>query len=167
MSDDRLIVVGQIAGAFGVRGEARVRSFTEYPEDCFKYGPLMDAEGKVVLTPVKVRPLNEGFGVTTQEKRQREEWEAMRGVLLHAPRAALPETDEDEVYVADLIGARVRHVDGRELGVVAAAHNFGAGDLIEVKPGEGASFLLPFTREVVAGIEPGLLTVAPDEALLP
>ena len=87
MSDKpKLIVVGQITGAFGVKGEARVRSFTEDPEACFSYGPLLDESGAVVLTPVKHRPLNEGFGVTTKEHRQREEWEAMRGTLLYAAR---------------------------------------------------------------------------------
>ena len=104
MSDtNKLIVVGQIAGAFGVRGEVRVRSFTDDPEAIFAYGPLMDAAGKVVLTPVRHRSLNDLFSVTAKEEHQREAWEAMRGTLLHAPRAALPEADDGEVYVADLI----------------------------------------------------------------
>ena len=170
-SDKKLIVVAQIAGAFGVKGEARVRSFTEDPEACFGYGPLLDERGEVVLTPVKHRPLNEGFGVTTKEQRQREDWEAMRGTLLHAAREAMPETDEEEgeVYVADLIGMSVVHVDGRVLGQVKAAHDFGAGDLIEVQPVVGASFLLPFTEEVFPEIdmEARVLRADPDESYLP
>jgi 16S rRNA processing protein RimM len=163
------IVVAQIAGAFGVKGEARVRSFTADPEACFDYGPLMDETGVVILTPLKHRPLNEGYGVTTKEKRQREEWEAMRGTLLHAPREAMPAPDDDEVYVSDLIGLAVVHVDGRALGVVADAPNFGAGDLIEVKPLVGASFYLPFTHAVVPDVdlEAGVVRVSPDDELLP
>jgi 16S rRNA processing protein RimM len=171
MTADRsnLVVVAQIVGAFGVKGEARVRSFTADPEACFSYGPLMDEAGVVVLTPLKHRPLNEGYGVTAREARQREAWEAMRGTLLHAPRAAMPAPDDDEVYVADLIGLRVEHVDGRALGVVADAPNFGAGDLIEVKPASGPSFFLPFTHAAVpeVDLEAGVVRVAPDEALLP
>jgi 16S rRNA processing protein RimM len=166
----RLIAVGRIAGAFGVKGEARVHSFTDDPEACFSYGPLVDADGQVVLTPVRVRPLNEGFGVVTQEKRQREEWEALKGTLLHVPREAMPAIeDADEIYVADLIGCRVVHVDGRVLGEVKAAHNFGAGDLLEVQPESGAAFLLPFTRTDVPTIDMAgrVLTADPDEALLP
>jgi 16S rRNA processing protein RimM len=164
-----LIVVAQIVGAFGVKGEARVRSFTADPEACFSYGPLMDETGAVVLTPLKHRPLNEGYGVTAKEQRQREAWEALRGTLLHAPRDAMPAPEDDEVYVADLIGLRVEHVDGRALGVVADAPNFGAGDLIEVKSPSGASFFLPFTHAVVpeVDLEAGVVRVAPDEALLP
>lgn len=166
---DRLIVVGQITGAFGVKGEARVRSFTDDPEACFAYGPLTDANGEVVLTPVKARPLNEGFGVTTKEKRQREEWEAMRGTLLHARRDAMPVAEEGEIYVADLIGMSVVHADGRELGHVSAVQNFGAGDLLEVKASKGGSYLLPFTEDVFPEIDVDAhrMTAQPDEELLP
>lgn len=168
-SPERLIVVGQIAGAFGVRGEVRVRSFTDDPEACFAYGPLLDEAGRVVLTPVRHRPLNDLFGVTAKETRQREEWEAMRGTLLHAPRAALPAAEEGEFYVSDLVGARVRHVDGRDLGVVKSVQNFGAGELLEIKPETGGTYLLPFTEDNFPDIDldAGLVRAAPDEALLP
>jgi 16S rRNA processing protein RimM len=166
-----LVVVAQITGAFGVKGEVRVRSFTADPEAAFTYGPLTDANGRVVLTPVKHRRLNEGFGVTTAEKKQREEWEAMRGTLLHTPRAALPEPveEEGEVYVADLIGAEVFHVDGRRLGVAKAVHDFGAGDLVEVQPDTGQTYFLPFTEDVFTELDIAgrILRVDPDPALLP
>jgi 16S rRNA processing protein RimM len=167
MSTPKLIVVAQIAGAFGVRGEVRVRSFTDDPEACFAYGPLMDDRGNVVLTPIRHRSLNDLFGVTTKEQRQREEWEAMRGTLLHTSREGLPAAEEGEFYVADLIGARVVHVDGRELGVVKAVQNFGAGELLEIRTPTGQAYFLPFTEENFPEVEPGLLRAAPDEALLP
>jgi 16S rRNA processing protein RimM len=165
----RLLVVAQLVGAFGVKGEAKVRSFTEDPEACFSYGPLLDAEGTAILTPKKVRSLGDAFGVITEEKRQREEWEALKGMMLYASREALPETAEDEIYVADLVGMDVVHTDGRALGKVKAAHNFGAGDLIEVAPPAGASFLLPFTEDVFPTIDAAArrLVAAPDEELLP
>lgn len=164
-----LIVVAQITGAFGVKGEVRVRSFTDDPEACFTYGPLTDADGKVILTPVRHRVLNDLFGVTAKENRQREEWEAMRGTLLHASRDALPEADDGEVYVADLIGARVVHVDGRELGEVKSVQNFGAGELLEIRPPQGPTYLLPFTEDNFPELDIAgrLLRAAPDDALLP
>lgn len=170
MDVSKLIVVGQIAGAFGVRGEVRVRSFTDDPEAIFDYGPLLDAAGKVVLTPVKHRSLNDLFSVTAKEQHQREAWEALRGTLLHAPREALPEVEEGEIYVADLIGARVDHVDGRELGKVKSVQNFGAGELLEIAPAAGgASYLLPFTEENFPEIDMDarVLKASPDDALLP
>jgi 16S rRNA processing protein RimM len=165
----KLVVVGQVAGAFGVKGEARVRSFTDDPEACFSYGPLMDDKGAVILTPVKARPLNQDFGVTAKEQRQREEWEALKGTLLHVPRSAMPATEGDEFYVADLIGLDVVHADGRALGRVKAVQNFGAGELIEIAPPSGASFLLPFSDEVFPDVDLSArrLTASPDEELLP
>ena len=165
----RLVVVAQIAGAFGVRGEVRIRSFTEDPEACFTYGPLLDAGGSVVLTPVNVRVLNEGFGVQTKERRQREDWEALKGALLHVWREAMPDTSEDEIYVADLVGADVVHSDGRALGKVKAAHNFGAGDLLEIDPPSGPSYMLPFTRDVFPKIDIAgrRLAANPEEDFLP
>lgn len=164
-----LIVVGQIAGAFGVRGEVRVRSFTDDPEACFAYGPLMDETGKVVLTPVKHRSLNDLFSVTAKENLQREAWEALRGTLLHAAREALPEAEEGEIYVADLIGARIVHVDGRELGVIRSVQNFGAGELLEIRPPVGMTYFLPFTEENFPTIDVAAktLSASPDEVLLP
>lgn len=169
MTGKRLIVVGKLVGAFGVKGEARVLSFTTDPEDCFSYGPLVDADGAVVLTPKSARPLNDGFGVTTKENRQREEWEALRGTLLHVSRDAMPETDENEVYVADLIDMDVVHADGRPLGKVKTVQNFGAGELIEIAPPSGPAYLLPFTQENFPEIDVAarVLQASPDEALLP
>jgi 16S rRNA processing protein RimM len=165
----KLIAVAQIAGAFGVKGEAKIRSLTENPEACFSYGPLMDADGNVLLTPTRHRPLGDLFGVTAQESRQREEWETLKGTILHVPRDALPELETGELYVSDLIGMEVVHADGRKLGKVAGAHNFGAGDLIEIKPEAGDTFLLPFTEEDFPEISADArrLTANPAEELLP
>jgi 16S rRNA processing protein RimM len=169
VSGKRLIAVGQIAGAFGVKGEARVRSFTENPEACFSYGPLLDADGAVLLSPVRHRSLGGDFGVTAKENRSREDWEKLKGALLHALREAMPDTQADEIYVADLIGMAVVHADGRRLGTVKAAHNFGAGDLVEVQPPEGPAFLLPFTEADFPQIDlpARRLVASPNEALLP
>jgi 16S rRNA processing protein RimM len=109
------------------------------------------------------------FGVTAMEQLQREDWEAMRGTLLHASRDALPEAGAGEVYVADLIGLRVVHTDGRELGIVKAVQNFGAGELVEIRPASGPTYLLPFTEDNFPEIDVagGVLHAAPDDVLLP
>lgn len=164
-----LIVVGQIAGAFGVKGEVRVRSFTDDPEACFAYGPLMDETGKVILTPKRCRPLKDLFGVLAEEPLQREDWEALKGTNLHVPRSALPATGADEFYIVDLIGCTVVHEDGRELGIVRNVPDFGAGSLLEITPPDGQGFYLPFDPENAPGVDLDArrITVAPIEELLP
>lgn len=142
-----------IEGAFGVRGEARVRAFTAPPENVFAYGPLRDAEGRVVLTPTQWRPLQDAFAVRAKEIATREDAMALRGVRLHAPRDAFPPAEEDEFYVVDLIGCAVFNLAGDEVGAVIAVHDFGAGDLLEIKPADGKPFLLDFSRANVPHVD--------------
>lgn len=169
MSDaDPLILLGACVGAIGVRGEVRVKTFTASPEGVAAYGPLFAADGRLILTPKRVRLLKDGqVALSAPEVRDRDAAEALRGVALHVPRSALPEEpDEDEVYVADLIGAEVRHLDGRPLGQVRNVFDFGAGDLLEIET-DGRVWLLPFTRENVPGLARGVLTVDPPPGLQP
>jgi 16S rRNA processing protein RimM len=148
-----LVVVGAVAGAFGVQGEVRVRSFTADVEGVVSYGPLFDAAGRVVLTPRRWRPIKDGLAVTAPEVKTREQAEALRNTALHVPRGVLPDTDEDEFYHVDLIGCRVEALDGSTIGEVVAVHDFGAGDLLAVRDVEGKTRFLPFTREAVPVVD--------------
>ncbi|MEO0983527.1 MAG: ribosome maturation factor RimM [Pseudomonadota bacterium] len=147
MSGDGLVVVGVILGAHGVRGDVRVKSFTEEPEACFAYGALLSAEAAALVEAKSWRPAKDHFIVTPAHPKQKEEWDALKGALLHIPRAALPPTEDDELYVEDLIGLAAVAPDGAGLGTVKAVQDFGAGDLLEIAPaGGGASVLVPFTE---------------------
>lgn len=164
------ICVGALAGAHGVKGEVRVRSFTLVPEDCFAYGPLLDETGKVALEPETARPAKNHFVVEAAGNRTREDWEALKGTKLYVPRDVLPEPEEDEFYYDDLLGLRVTHMDGRPLGKVKSVQNFGADDLLElVAPDGRTAYFLPFTKAVVPVVrlaEKELLA-EPDEQYLP
>ena len=149
-----LIVVGALAGAHDVRGDVRVKSFTAEPEALFGFGPLLDEAGKPVLEAKAVRTAKDHFIVTPKAPLQREEWDAMKGTRLHVPRSALPEPDEDEIYVDDLVGLAVVDTDGAPLGKVKAVQNFGAGDLLEIAPaGGGSAVYIPFTEEDVPELD--------------
>ncbi|MEZ6013331.1 MAG: ribosome maturation factor RimM [Hyphomonas sp.] len=144
-ADKKMIVVGVLKGAHGVRGEVRVKSFTADPEAVFDYGPLVDAAGKLVLTPKSARPGKDHFIVRPKEQKQKEDWDALRGTLLHVPRASLPEADEDEFYIEDLVGLDVFAGGNERAGRVRAVQDFGAGDLLEIDLAGGGSVLVPFT----------------------
>lgn len=149
-----LTVVAVLLGAHGVRGDCRIKSFTGEGSAAFGYGPLLDEAGQVLVTPQKARAGKDHFVVTTKEARQKEEWDAMKGTLLHVPRDVLPATEDDEVYIDELIGVTVVDGEGTALGTVKAVHNFGAGDLLEIDPvGGGKSVLVPFTEEDVPGVD--------------
>jgi 16S rRNA processing protein RimM len=160
-----LVLVGRVAGAFGVRGELRLTSFTAEPESLIGYRDLMGVDGGVALTVLSGRPVKGGVVVRCAQVATREAAEALRGLELYVPRAAFPEPDEDEFYVTDLIGLSVEGPDGAPLGVVRTVRDFGAGDLLEVQPAAGPSWWLPFTREAVPQVrlaERRIVATPPD-----
>ena len=148
-----LVVVAQATGAFGVRGEVKIRPFTDDPGACLRYGPLLDANGEVVLTPKRHRSVKNALAVSAPEVGTREEAQSLNGTLLYVPRSALPEPEEDEFYFEDLVGLDVKSTEGRRIGTVVAVHSFGAGDMLEIKPKDGASFFHPFTKEAVPKVD--------------
>jgi 16S rRNA processing protein RimM len=163
---DRLLL-GEIGAAQGLKGEVRLRSYTEEPAAIARYGALEDDGGRAVeIESVRITPkalIARIKGVTTREGA-----EALNRTKLYIPRARLPERAPDEWYHADLIGLAAIGQDGATIGTVVAVHNFGAGDLIEIERlGGGATVLVPFTRDTVpeVDVEGGRLTVVPPEGL--
>ncbi|MCC7268537.1 MAG: 16S rRNA processing protein RimM [Caulobacteraceae bacterium] len=149
MAED-LILVGQVGGAFGVRGEIRITAFTADPLALVGYSPLLKADGSVALTLTGARPDKKGVVARAREVATKEQADALRGLKLHVPRDRLPEPDEDEFYLTDLIGLEVRDASGAVLGKVRSVPNFGAGDLLEIAPaGGGQTWYLAFTRATV------------------
>jgi 16S rRNA processing protein RimM len=161
-----LILVGRVAGAFGVRGEVRITSYTAEPAALLAYRDLKRQDGSPALTLVSGRPAKGGLVVRAAEVQTREEAEALRGLQLYVPRDVLPEPEEDEFYVADLIGLAAVSPQGELLGTVKSAQDFGAGDLLEIQPASGASWYLPFTKDAVPEVrlaERRIVAVRPDE----
>ncbi|HUF86635.1 MAG TPA: ribosome maturation factor RimM [Thermohalobaculum sp.] len=149
----RLICVGAIAGAFGVTGEVRLKSFCAEPGAIGGYGPLVTEDGARAFTVRITRPVKGGLAARLSGVATREEAEALKGTRLCVPRARLPEPGEDEFYHVDLIGLSVVDTQGAALGRVRAVHDFGAGDVIEIDLGGGKSVMIPFTRAVVPHVD--------------
>lgn len=160
----RKICLGAIAGPHGVRGDVNLRSFTAAPEDIAAYGPLTDEAGARSFAFKVVRVARPGVVVArAPEIRSREAAEALAGVRLFVDRAALPDiAEDDEYYVEDLVGLTAVTEAGDMLGQVKAAHNFGAGDILEVTTGEGGALFVPFTRAAVPAVllREGKVTIA-------
>ncbi len=154
MSQDDRVCVGSIAGAFGVRGEVRLKSFCADPEAIADYGPLFTEDGSRSYTIRLTRPVAGGFGARLSGVQTKEEADALRGTMLYADRDRLPGLPDDEFYHADLIGLEVYDPGGARLGIIRAIHNHGAGDLLEVhSPGRRQPLLVPFTLAVVPTVD--------------
>ena len=148
------VCLGQIGAPHGVRGEVRLRSFTADPAAITSYGPLETEDGRV-LEIEALRPAKDHFVATLAGIADRNAAERLTNVKLYVPRERLPKPEEpDEYYHADLIGLAAVDRAGNPLGSVIAVHNFGAGDLIELRRGEGEpTELLPFDAVTVPEVD--------------
>lgn len=159
--------MGEIGAAQGLKGEVRLRSYTQEPAGIAAYGALEDEKGRVIeIESVRVTPkalIARIKGVSTREAA-----EMLNHTRLYLPRARLPESDAEEWYYADLIGLAVVDQTGAKIGTVAAMHNFGAGDILEIKPESGGeNLLVPFTSDTVpeVDIKQGRIVLVPPEEI--
>jgi 16S rRNA processing protein RimM len=139
------ILVGVIIGAHGIRGEVKLKSFTDDPKAIATYGPLVSAKGETFeITRLKLQV--EDFICTLKNISDRNKAETLKGTQLFITRAQLP---KDELYLHDLIGVPVYNHD-THIGTVIGFENFGAGDLIDVKiEGREETVLIPNSKGFV------------------
>ena len=148
------ICIGSIAGAFGVQGEVRIKSYCSDPEAIADYGPLFTKDGSRSFAVKLTRPVAGGLGARIAGVTNKDQADALRGTDLYVDRTRLPSLPDDEFYHADLIGLEVRDTGGVLLGTLRAVHNHGAGDLLEVyAPTRKQPLLIPFTREAVPTVD--------------
>ncbi|WP_291867928.1 ribosome maturation factor RimM [Bradyrhizobium sp.] len=160
------ICIARIGAPHGVRGAVKLWTFTEDPLAVQRYGPLLTKDGARSFEVATAREVKGHLVATLKGIATREEAERLNGIELYIAREKLPDTDEHEYYHADLIGLAAVTAAGEPLGRVAAIHNFGAGDIIEIAPPHGATMLLPFTHAVVPTVDlaNGRVTIElPDE----
>lgn len=148
------IIVGSIAGSFGVHGEVRLKSFCTDPGAIADYAPLTTTDGTVFAQLILTGQTKGGFiarvdGITTKEQA-----DALRGTELFAQRSTMPSLPDDEFYYADLIGLTVMDAGGETLGTVKNVMDHGAGDLLEIMVrGATDTLLLPFTKALVPTVD--------------
>ena len=154
MSHDRMIAVGRVAGAFGVRGEVRITAFTQEPLALARFRELKRQDGSPGLTLLSARDAKGSIICRCAGIETKDQADALRGLRLFIPREALPPADEDEFYRADLIGLAVVTPEGETFGSVKSVQDFGAGDILEITPAEGGpTWYLAFTREAVPEVD--------------
>lgn len=153
MTED-MICVGAIAGAFGVTGEVRLKSFCTEPADIGSYGPLTSEDGRQIYKITLTRPVAGGLGARIAGVTTKEAADALRGTSLFVPRTKLPKLPDDEFYHADLIGLDAFDTGGVLIGKVLAIYNHGAGDILEISSSRHKSaLLLPFTLAIVPNVD--------------
>lgn len=156
-------------GAFGVKGEVRLKSFCAMPEDLDNYGTLMSEDGKQTFDLTISRPVKGGFAARIEGVRFKDQADKLRGVRLYVSREVLPNLPDDQYYHSDLMGMTVIGTGGEMLGKVRAVHDHGAGDFLEVRLILGDDVLIPFTNDAVPTVDlaSGRIIVDPPEGVMP
>lgn len=147
---EHLVCLGAVTGAIGVRGEVRIASYAEPPENIAAYGPLIAEPGGDQFVIETTRPVKGGLAARVRGIGDRDSAQGLKGKRLYVSRTALPEPGPEDYYHVDLVGLAVEDEEGMTIGTVTAVHNFGAGDLIEIEIGAtGKRAMIPFTRDTV------------------
>lgn len=144
------VCLGAFAGAHGVRGDLRVKTFTQTPDAAAAYGPVATEDGAQAFNLTFLRLVKGDIAIfRAKEITSRDAAEALKGKRFYVDRSALPAPQEDEFYITDLVGLAAIDEAGEPIGEISAVHNFGAGDLIELRgaPGVKGVLLIAFTKE--------------------
>jgi 16S rRNA processing protein RimM len=147
------VCIAQIGAAHGVRGEVRLRPFTEDPLAVTRYGVLESEDGERRFEIEAVRPAKDMLVARLKGVTDRNAAEALKNIRLYVARAKLPKPNADEFYHADLVGLTAQKENGETVGTVKAIHNFGAGDLLEIEAASGATIMLPFNETTVPVVD--------------
>ena len=150
------VLLGRITGVHGLKGEVKIITYTGQPEDIAAYGALTGANGERHFHISAIRSVKGATVIAILDGiSDRDEAEKLRGTDLYVSRTALPPPeDDDEYYHSDLIGLKAISPDGETIGKIIGVHNFGAGDLLEVRfEGEGQAQLIPFENAHVPRID--------------
>ena len=148
------ICLGKITGAHGIKGLVKIMPFGEDPYLIEDLSPVFTGEtGDKTLSLTLKNPQGSHFLAEVEGVTDRTQAENLKGTELFVPRESLPDIEEDGAYyIEDLIGMDARDDTGQTIGTVLAVHNFGAGDLLEIRQPSGHSFMMPFTDETVGEI---------------
>ena len=156
---DKRVALAAVAGAHGVKGEVRLKLFSDSAASLAQHDNVY--VGGALRRLLSVRDGGKAAVARFEGIADRSSVEALRGSLVEVDRSALPQLDEGEYYHADLVGAPCVDRDGREVGTVVAVENFGAGDLLEVEREDGRKSLIPF-RDGIADLEDGRIVLDPE-----
>lgn len=148
-----LILVAKIIGSKGLKGELKLHSYTQLPLNIKDYTLVTQNKAELAITNAyfyKDKVVASFKGITSKEQA-----DVLIGTNLYVSRDSLPNLDEGQFYINDLVNLAVINLQQEIIGVVAAVHNFGAGDILEISKKENKdtntsiSFMLPFNKETI------------------
>ena len=156
---ERKIALAAVAGAHGIKGELRLKLFSDSAESLSRHEKLYVGGAERRL--LSVRDSGKTAVARFEGIFDRSAAEALRGSLVEIDRSTLPPLDEGEYYHADLVGLGAIDREGKIIGTVASVENYGAGDLLEIESADGRRLLIPF-KPGIADLDGGRIVIDPE-----
>jgi 16S rRNA processing protein RimM len=156
---ERRIALAAVAGAHGVKGEVRLKLFSDGADSLSAHKKLCVGGAELLL--LSIRDSGKTAVARFDGIDDRSAAEALRGSLIEVERSALPSLEEGEYYHADLIGLPAVDAQGSAIGTVIAVENYGAGDLLEIEGEKGKRSLIPF-KAGIADLVDGQVVLDPE-----
>ena len=156
---ERRIALAAVAGAHGVKGELRLKLFSDSAESLSRHEKLYVGGAERRL--LSIRDSGKTAVARFEGITDRSAAEALRGSVIEVDRSSLPPLEEGEYYHADLIGLPCVDALGQSWGSVVSVENYGAGDLLELEAADGKRSLIPF-RPGIADLDDGKIVVDPE-----
>lgn len=170
------VAIGEVAGSFGIRGELKIAPLTDFPDRFARTATVYLGEDHVPYQVVRAHPHKQHILLALAGVKDRDAAERLRGLRVWIPAPELTPLAADQFYLHDLIGLRVRHVDGRDLGAIADVIATPGADLFLVRgTPNGQDVLLPAVKAFIKAVDlaagtvlvdpiPGLFDDAAEEA---
>jgi len=152
LSKQNLIEIGYFFGVHGIKGELKLKSFTETPESIFSFKEIFIETSDDPIKLNLVRKSKQIFVCKIENVRTRSDAENFKGLKLFVLRESLPNLTDEEFYHSDLLGFEVYNLNRESFGKVISLEDFGAGLLAEVKKNK-KTFYLPMGKSFLKEID--------------
>ena len=151
MSNKNLLEIGLLLGVHGIKGEVKLKSYTEIPENIFSYKDFYTENSNKPINLKFVRKVKQNLICKIENITTRNDAEKLRGLKLFIKRDQLSTLADDEFYQVDLLGFQVYNLNRDSLGEIITFNDFGGGLLIEVKKND-KKFYLPMSSDFLEDI---------------
>ena len=151
MDRQGFVEIGLFIGPHGIKGEVKVKSFTEIPENLFVYEEFFLGNQTKPIKLKLVRKVKQNLICIVEDIKTRNEAEKFKNLTLYVKRDNLPLLNDDEFYQRDLLNFDVYNPERHNLGFVTSFNDFGGGLLVEVEKNKKRFYLpigKPFLKDI-------------------
>ena len=151
MDRQGFVEIGLFIGPHGIKGEVKVKSFTEIPENLFVYEEFFLGNQTKPIKLKLVRKVKQNLICIVEDIKTRNEAEKFKNLTLYVKRDNLPLLNDDEFYQRDLLNFDVYNLERHNLGFVTSFNDFGGGLLVEVEKNKKRFYLpigKPFLKDI-------------------